>query len=566
MAENSSNESSGRKHQWFARRQVYLRTGQESQYVELSPLLQMGVALGFGALALWLIGASYGAVSNYLSGDRQAALQVKLSETERLLGETQRERDEALEDASRLADLGAELAEANASLADAPSSDEPDEAPALRAELEQTKKQLEDLHLRLSESKSDQAALQARFEAEVLATSDQSEKTAEEAASLHAQLEEAFGEVEALGQERDEVKAKLAALSEENVANEETTERNTALLKAATAEIERLQGVVTLAETQASERTGGYEATIGKLEEQLDDAVTARDSLESEVADLKAEQETAIGKLEKQLGETVAARDSLESEVADLRAEQETAIGKLEKQLDETVTARDGLEGQVIDLKAELDQVLTANAEASTTDAILDADAKAAADAAMHVESITAGLREADLLATIDDLKSELAANAVSTKDTNNGSLVNDEEIAALRQRVVLAESEVERLILSGLKGSDQPVAAPAPVEATGEAESIERLRSELLAANADIIKLKADVKAANQRLAEKAETNNGATSRPDNSAKLEQQLASTRSRVQQLNKALADAKLREVAIDLALINVVPSPSPPAPR
>ena len=37
----------------------------------------------------------------------------------------------------------------------------------------------EELHLRLSESKSDQAALQARFEAEALATSDESEKTAE---------------------------------------------------------------------------------------------------------------------------------------------------------------------------------------------------------------------------------------------------------------------------------------------------------------------------------------------------------------------------------------------------
>ena len=117
---------------------------------------------------------------------------------------------------------------------------------------------------------------------------------------------------------------------------------------------------------------------------------------------------------------------------------------------------------------------------------------------------------------------------------------------------------------LDGVEAVWQPF-QPAPVEATGGVESAERLRSELLAARADIIKLEADVKAANQRLAEKAEADKGA-SRPDNSAKLEQQLASTRSRVQQLNKALADAKLREVAIDLALINVVPSPSPRAPR
>ncbi|MGI9506882.1 MAG: hypothetical protein ACR2RE_27900, partial [Geminicoccaceae bacterium] len=71
---------------------------------------------------------------------------------------------------------------------------------------------------------------------------------------------------------------------------------------------------------------------------------------------------------------------------------------------------------------------------------------------------------------------------------------------------------------------------------------------------------------AAKERLAQQITAENGQVSKPDNSAKLEQQLASTRSRVQQLNKALADAKLREVAIDLALISVVPSPSPPAPR
>ena len=71
---------------------------------------------------------------------------------------------------------------------------------------------------------------------------------------------------------------------------------------------------------------------------------------------------------------------------------------------------------------------------------------------------------------------------------------------------------------------------------------------------------------AAVERLAERTEAKPVAEAKPDNTAKLQQQLASTRSRMQQLNKALADAKLREVAIDLALISVVPSPSPPAPR
>ncbi|MEM8950912.1 MAG: hypothetical protein AAGA21_20930 [Pseudomonadota bacterium] len=492
MADNAGNESSGRRRQWFARRQVYLRTGQDSQYVELSPFLQIGVALGFGALALWLVGASYGAVSNYLGDGNKAALEARLSESERLLSETQQERDAALEDASRLAGLRAELAEANAALAERPANDVTDETPALQAELEETKRQLDDLRLELSESKSDQAALQARFEAEALATSDESAKTAEEAASLHAQLEEAFVEIEALGQARDEAAAKLAALTEESIAKDETTERNTALLKAATAEIERLQGVINLAETQSSERADDYE----------------------------------------------------------------TAIGKLEQQLGEAVIARDSLEGDVADLKTELDQALATNAETLTA----KAEAKATVDATIQAESIAAGLREADLLATIDDLRFELASDAGS----DDG--IDEEEVVSLRQRVTIAEAEIERLILSGLKAPEEPVAEPAPVEATGQVENANRLRTELLAARADIIKLRADVKAANQRLAEQAEADNGATSRPDNSAKLEQQLASTRSRVQQLNKALADAKLREVAIDLALINVVPSPSPPAPR
>ena len=85
-------------------------------------------------------------------------------------------------------------------------------------------------------------------------------------------------------------------------------------------------------------------------------------------------------------------------------------------------------------------------------------------------------------------------------------------------------------------------------------------------AARADAIKLRADVRAAKQRLAEQTVAKEDSTVKSDNTEKLQQQLASTRSRVQQLNKALADAKLREVAIDLALINVIPSPSPPAPR
>lgn len=522
MAENSSNgqsetgrsgtepsaagpsgaRSSGRKRQWFARRQVYLRAGQDSQYVELSPLLQIGVAIGFGALALWLVGASYGAAANFLGNNSQTALLTQLNNTEQALGETQRERDAALRDAERLAGLGAELAEANATLTTGSPSDQTDDTLALRAELEQTREQLEELHLRLSESKSDQAALQARFEAEALATTDESDKTAEEAVSLHAQLEEAFGEMENLRQQRDQATARLAALNEEIRAKDEATERNTALLKAATAEIERLQGAVALAGTEVDERNGDYEAKIGELEEQL--------------------------------GEVTRARDDQQDEVASLQA--------------------------------ELEEAKIASLETSDAEEAIDADEKTSADAVIHAQLIATGLREADLLATIDNLRAELVSDTEALADAGNAAQEDDGEVVALQQRVSIAEKEIERLILSGLKAVDEPALAPTPAETTGNPAASERLRSELLTARADNIKLKADVRAAQQRLADQAEIDNGETSKPDNSAKLAQQLASTRTRVQQLNKALANAKLREVAVDLALINVVPSPSPPAPR
>ncbi len=498
MADSSLKGSTGRKRQWFARRQIYLRTGQDSQYVELSPLLQVSVALGFAALALWLIGASYGAASNFFGEDKRVALLAQLNDTERVLGKVERERDAALNDATRLADLEAELAEAKTTIAEANGA--ADKAPALRAELEQTGKHLEDLRLRLSETEADKAALQARFEAEILATSDQSEKTAEEAVSLQAQLENAYEEIASLGQERDEATAKLAALNEENSAKDEAAERNTALLKAATAEIERFQEAIALAGSEADEAASEYQAKITKLEEQIG----------------------------------------------------------------EITLDRHGLQDEVSDLSAKLEEARTASLETSEVDRSLDADAKTSADVAVHAQLIAAGLAEADLLATIDGLRAELAST--TTDNAESAARRHDDEVAALRQRVTLAESEVERLVLSGLKADVEPAPAPTPANTVADATSDERLRSELLTARADIIKPNADVKAAKQRLADKAAADNGETARPDNSAKLAQQLASTRSKVQQLNKALADAKLREVAIDLALISVVPSPSPPAPR
>ncbi|MGI9417290.1 MAG: hypothetical protein ACR2RA_05570 [Geminicoccaceae bacterium] len=492
MAKNSSIGPSSRTPKWFARRQVYLRAGQDSQYVELSPMLQIGVALGFGALALWLIGASYGAVNSYLGKNRESALLAKLGSTEQALEDAERTRDATVADAARIADLEAELVKARAAAADAA---ENEETLALTTELDQTRAQIEELHLRLSESKADHAALQARFEAEELTTSDDDAKTAEEAASLHAQLEEAFDEIATLQTERDAATAKLAAAEKEEAARDEATERNTALLKAATAEIERLQETVAAAETEAEDDAREHKATLASLE---------------------------------------AERDELARKIDDLGAELETA------------------------------RTAMADAERSEADAEIAA-VDAAFDAEIQAQSITAGLKEADLLAQLEDLRFELAAVSVKDEAVDDPAEENGSEIG-LRERVAIAEAELERLLLAGLKADDEPAAAPRPEAAAEDPAETERLRQELLAAQADIIKLNADVRAAKQRLAEKPVNDGGQVSKPDNSAKLEQQLASTRSRVQQLNRALANAKLREVAIDLALINVVPAPSPPAPR
>jgi len=243
-------------------------------------------------------------------------------------------------------------------------------------------------------------------------------------------------------------------------------------------------------------------------------------------------------------------------------------IRKLETDLGDAVAARDDLEQSLAELTSELDE---ARAPASTAElssnVLAQVESQTLIDAAVHARSIEADLKEADLLAMIDDLRRELAAGPDTSAEAGDNS-----ELVALRQRVSIAEAEIEQLILAGLKADDETAIVPIsrPESSVDLAEN-ERLRAELLATQADVtqadvIKLKADVKAAKERLAQQITVENGQVSKPDNSAKLEQQLASTRSRVQQLNKALADAKLREVAIDLALISVVPSPSPPAPR
>jgi DNA repair exonuclease SbcCD ATPase subunit len=546
MAKDSFKRLPSRKGQWFARRQVYLRSGQDSQYVELSTGLQVGVAMGAAALALWLGLASYGTFAKSAEDEETTALIAQLSSLEQALDQIEQERDVALEAGARVAILEAALAEAEAEKSEAPNQDETE---ALKAELARSVEQIGDLQRRLSEAKADEAAIQAKFEAATLANSDASEKTAEEASGLHAQLEEAFGELEALREERDAAAARLTALQEDTTAKEEAFERNNALLKAATAEIERLQEAVALADQEADDKTKDQVARIETLQQQLDEAVQARTKLEDEATALQTD---------------LVEAKALAEENAKGRL---SAIETLTEELDEAVTARGELEREADALRAEI-EAAAANAKVlQDKESAAYTDAQTAIDAAIEAQTIKAELREADLLATIDNLRGELEDAAASTVAEQPAPIEDETELKELKQRLAVAETEIERLLLIGLTPNDAaPALQPAPADATESPAEAEQLRSELLAAQADIIKLNADVNAAKQRLAEQSAAQSNQASQPDNSAKLEQQLASTRSRVQQLNKALADAKLREVAIDLALINVVPTPSPPAPR
>ena len=465
---------------WFSPRQVYLRTDQGSSYVELSTALQVGVAVGFGLIALWLLGTSYGLIANRLDENSSATLLSKLATTEQELAQL-------ADEASRVVPLESALAEVRTALAEA---QQVDQTAALTAELEQTQGQLQDVRQELSESKATEAMLQAKLEAQAAEGDEPSDQPAEEASSLHSQLEDAFSEIEELQKARDDADAQLAAMTAETKARDDSADRNESLLKAATEEIERLQGVVA--------KTDETVTLLKTTHQQEEDRLTAL---------LRDEQAT---------------QNELQERVTRLEAD-------LELQ-DEYATEKEQLYLQA------------------------DADRQAAA--------IATGLKEAELLATIENLRTQI----------NTQPDPGDDELDDVRAELAIAKAEIETLLKNTLSNTDRtqqviPETSAAAVLPPENPDETRRLKAELTSAKSDIIKLKSDVRAAKKRLAEKtdiAQTTTSAT--PDNSAKLEQQLASTRSRIQQLNKALADAKLREVAIDLALINIVPLPSPPAPR
>lgn len=496
---NMTSRQKKRKQRWFAPRQVYLRAGQESRYVELSSMLQVGVAVGFGIMALWLLGASYGVLNSFMKTDKSVSLLAKLETAEEELGTTK-------EMAAKIPALEAALAESRAAVAKA---QQVDETAALSAELDRTKVQLEDLRQQLSVSKSEEATLEAKLEAQTIASGSPEDRPAEEASSLHAQLEEAFIEIEDLEKSRDEAEARLAALTAEKTANAGNTERNEALLNAATEEIERLQ-------------------------ESLNGADQARN-------DQEAEHINAIDQLSAELNEAQTAKEALERRVESMSADLEQSDGDIE----------------------------VATAEAFDVNV----------DAERHAAAIADDLEEAELLATVESLRSQIDEQPSDIEETSRSVTVNadqdddSKDVATLEAELALAKEEIEKILKNSLVTAEKNEEALALAETSAAAvprpapaEDVKRLKSELQATTADNIKLKSDIRAAKKRLAEQADGTATATSKPDNTAKLERQLASTRTRIQQLNKALADAKLREVAIDLALISVVPSPSPPAPR
>jgi len=230
MTKTTSPRRKARK-AWFAPRQVYLRTGESSDYVELSTSLQVGVAFLFGLLALWLAGASYSAVHAAFDDKSNADIASKLASTEAEL-------TAATEKVAKIETLEIELADARTAIAKA---QQVDETAALTAELNQTKTQLEEIRHAFSEAKAEEATLQAKLEAQVSAGEKLDDQPAEEASSLHAQLEEAFSEIEGLEKARDEAEARVAALAAENEAKEQSDDRNETMLNAATEEIERLQ-------------------------------------------------------------------------------------------------------------------------------------------------------------------------------------------------------------------------------------------------------------------------------------------------------------------------------------
>jgi len=147
----------------FAPRQVYLRTGPVSQYVALSRSLQIAVAAGLAAIALWLGVASYAAIAKHLETveqGRELARLESVAKTLRAAVEEAQGDQSANGNAAAEADLVTEVAELEDSreralmLADAAAG----EADALRREVALAYERVRELEVALLKSELDQAA------------------------------------------------------------------------------------------------------------------------------------------------------------------------------------------------------------------------------------------------------------------------------------------------------------------------------------------------------------------------------------------------------------------------
>jgi hypothetical protein len=147
----------------FAPRQVYLRDGPVSQYVALSRSLQIAVATGMAAIALWLGLASYATVAKHLETveqGRELARLESVAKTLRASVEEAKGNQPSKGDRGPDANLVTEMAELESGreralmLADAAAG----EADALRREVALAYERVRELELALVKSELDQAA------------------------------------------------------------------------------------------------------------------------------------------------------------------------------------------------------------------------------------------------------------------------------------------------------------------------------------------------------------------------------------------------------------------------
>ena len=152
----------------FAARQVYVRSGASSRYVDLSRSLQICVAVAMGVAVLWLGLASYAAVAKHLETleqRRELARLESIAKTLRTTVEDVGDPQSDTPDDAATNDLEAELAAAKAgreralTLADARAA----EAADLRRELALANERISELTAALAQAKAGQPPILDRI-------------------------------------------------------------------------------------------------------------------------------------------------------------------------------------------------------------------------------------------------------------------------------------------------------------------------------------------------------------------------------------------------------------------